>query len=578
MNRFERWVEATHSTGFELRRHFLARFFDSDLVTTPGQWRVVAGSAAGIVASVILLVTQSYYGKYLRLLEMDSPNPFRLAMLADHLFFVTIAMLLTGLFTALLWPSLFPGLRDYMALAGLPVKARQIFIAKFTALLLLSSAFIAAVNLLPSLMLPAVSNGRYQEHALISALTLFIAATLAAFFVFFVLVALEGVLLNVTPPQWFPAVSLGAQGILLVALLCALPFALTIPGLYWAMDLRPSAALWAPPAWFLAIDQRMLGNREPFAAALAARAWIALAGSASAAVTAYLWSYRRHRVRLLETPLPENRDSRMLTLLSRIADKLMADPPERAVFAFMAKALARSPRHRLVLTIYAGVAVAIVASAFLSLMFQAGFRGFAVRTDALRHTAVSAPLALSLFLVSGYRYLYRLPVELRANWIFQVNEGENRRAFLSATDRFVAWFGLYPLFLLTLPLEVTLLGWRDGVAAAALASVTALILRELMLYQFQKIPFTCAYLPGKRNLLETLLLYGAGVAIYISTLSAFFAWCILEPSHTLTVFGLLLAGWAWFRAARIDDSVLGAIEYEEEHEPAVHTLAIDADW
>ena len=31
------WLRETHTTSFELLRHFLLRFFDSDLVTTPGQ-------------------------------------------------------------------------------------------------------------------------------------------------------------------------------------------------------------------------------------------------------------------------------------------------------------------------------------------------------------------------------------------------------------------------------------------------------------------------------------------------------------------------------------------------------------
>ncbi len=527
-DRFEEWSASTHAVSFELRRHFLQRFFDSDLVTTPGQWRVVAGSAAGIVASLILLVTQSYYSKYLHLLEMDSGEAFRLAMLADHLFFITISMQLTGLFTAVLWPSLFPGLGDYLALAGLPVKAREIFIAKFAALSAVTGIFVVAVNLLPSLMLPAVAKGRYQQQGLLSALTLFIAATLAALFVFFVLIALQGLLLNVTPPQWFPAVSLLAQGILLILLLCTLPFTLSIPGLYWAMDSRPDAALLLPPVWFLGVDQRLLSNSDPIAMPLVLRAAGALFVSAGCACGAYLWSYRRHRIRLLESRLPMGDGSSIVWItISRVADFLMPNAQERAVFSFVAKTLAWSPHHRLVLTIYSGVAIAIIASAFVSLAFGATFRGFGVRSVALQHAAASVPLALSLFLLAGYRYLFRLPVELRANWVFQVNDGGNRRAFLRAVDRFATLFGLGPVAAVTVPLEVSLLGWMDGVSTAVLAIATAAILQEALLFQFQKIPFTCSYLPGKRNLVETLLLYGAGVGIYISVLRSLLVWCLV---------------------------------------------------
>jgi hypothetical protein len=563
----------------ELRRHFLHRFFDSDLVTTPGQWRVVAAGAAGIVASLILLVTQSYYGKYLRLLEMDSPDPFRMAMLADHLFFVTIAMAMTALFTLLLWPSLFPSLRDYLGLAGLPVKPSQIFVAKFTALFALAGGFIVAVNLLPSLMLPAVSKGCYQEQAFLSAVTLFVAAALASLFVFFVFVALQGVLLNLVPPHSFPAVSLLVQGGLLIAVMIAILLILSIPGFYWAMDFRPDWALQVPPVWFLGIDQYLLGNREPFTRILVLRAIAAVAIAAVTAGTAYLWSYRRHRVRVLETLLaPVDGSGYAVRAASRAADRLIPDLAERAVFSFMVRTLLRSPHHRLALTLYAGIAIAVVASAFVSLALGPSFRNFAVRSSALEHAAASIPLVFSLFLLAGFRYLFRLPVELRANWVFQVNEGGNRRSFLAAADRFILWFAIFPVAALTFPVEAALLGWRDGAIVTALSTMTALILRELLLYQFQKIPFTCAYLPGKRSLVETLLLYGAGVATYISIFTAVLVWCLQEPAYSLTFFGLLFALWAHLRRHRIEDALIGAIEYEELPEPAVRTLAIDPDW
>ena len=58
--------------------------------------------------------------------------------------------------------------------------------------------------------------------------------------------------------------------------------------------------------------------------------------------------------------------------------------------------------------------------------------------------AVSAPLALSLFVLAGYRYLFRLPVELRANWVFRVNESGNRELLLRGMERFVLCLGCCP--------------------------------------------------------------------------------------------------------------------------------------
>src|SRR5712671_5136269 len=120
MKRFREWIAETHSTGFELRRHFFLRFFDSELVSTPGQWQVVAGGALGILLSLSLVFTQAYYHKYVELNKLPTPEPQHLATIADVLFLIVLAMFLIGLFTTLQWPALFPGLRDYLALGALP--------------------------------------------------------------------------------------------------------------------------------------------------------------------------------------------------------------------------------------------------------------------------------------------------------------------------------------------------------------------------------------------------------------------------------------------------------------------------
>src|SRR6266481_2661593 len=153
------WMQETHSAGFELRRHFFLRFFDSDLVSTPGQWQVVAGGVLAVLLSLSLILTQAYYHKYLELNNLRTPEPLRLATLADVLFLVTLAMFLIALFTTLQWPSLFPGLRDYLALGALPIKLRDVFVAKFSALVAFSSMFIVAVTFLPSAILPTVMAG-----------------------------------------------------------------------------------------------------------------------------------------------------------------------------------------------------------------------------------------------------------------------------------------------------------------------------------------------------------------------------------------------------------------------------------
>src|SRR5689334_23982374 len=160
LRNFRNWLEETHSTGFELRRHFFLRFFDSDLVSTPGQWRVVAIGALAILLSSSIIFAQAYYHKYRVLAELDSPEPFRRASIADALFLVTLSMFVIGLFTTLQWPSLFPGLRDYLALAALPCPSRDVLMPKFTLLPASAGAVVVATTPPPAPFLSAVISGQ----------------------------------------------------------------------------------------------------------------------------------------------------------------------------------------------------------------------------------------------------------------------------------------------------------------------------------------------------------------------------------------------------------------------------------
>src|SRR5262245_28204214 len=126
-DRFRGWQQETHAAGVELARHFFREFFESELISTPGQMRVVAASVLGMLISAGFVFVQSYYHKYLALNALEDGEQYRLAFLADVLFLVTLAMVVMGIFTSIQWSSLFPSLRDYLALAGLPVRVGEIF-------------------------------------------------------------------------------------------------------------------------------------------------------------------------------------------------------------------------------------------------------------------------------------------------------------------------------------------------------------------------------------------------------------------------------------------------------------------
>ena len=574
--RLNEWLEETHSARFELCRHFFLRFFDSELVSTPGQFRVVAIGTIAILLSSSLIFVQAYWHKYMALDGLPTPEPHHLATLADALFLITFGMFVIGLFTTLQWPSLFPGLRDYLALASLPVRLREIFIAKFTALVTFAGVVIIATTFPPSALMPTVSAGRYSTHSILQVPALFVSCSLAALFVFFSLVAVQGILLNLLPTRQIARVSLATQGVLLTILLCGLPMVFAIQGLQDSMKLRPDWASWAPPIWFLGLHQTILGNSEPFVLRLARLSLAAVAGATVFAILMYLWSYRRHRVRLLESAAVAPKTATR-SWSAGLTERLIPNPRKLAVFAFITKTLARSPHHRLVLTGFSAVALAVIFESFISLALSPDFRGFLARSPAVREAAISAPLALSLFVLAGFRYLFRLPVEIRANWVFRVNEPGNRLEFLTAAEEFLFFFAVAPVALVTLPLEMFLLGPGAGFAASILCLLPSLILMESLLIRFEKVPFTSSYLPGRRPLVETLLIYGIAVGIYVWILSLIVNWALEGPRSALGLFVILLAIWLKVRKSRLEDLEIGKLEFEELPEPAVQTLSIFRD-
>src|SRR5580704_16112676 len=147
------WLDETHGASVELVRHFLANIFDSDMFSVPGEWQKVAAGILAALLSLGILALPTFIQSFDKMREAGlSSLGIYSEMRAYELTFIGIAIGLTALLTALVWQSLFPSLRDCLALAALPLSARQIFVAKSGALLLAFAAFVLALNLPWALM------------------------------------------------------------------------------------------------------------------------------------------------------------------------------------------------------------------------------------------------------------------------------------------------------------------------------------------------------------------------------------------------------------------------------------------
>lgn len=552
------WLRETHGAFFELLRHFLRRFFDSELITAPGH----ASTALIAVVSMCLPWFQVLLGplkqKYAYLSGLPLPGPYREAIRADELWLLTLMMSLIGLLTAFRWQALFPDLRDYRALGALPLRAWEIFAAKLATLLIVAAAALALLNAIPSGAFPALSSGRWAFHG--PRVLAYAAASLAASaFFFFGLVALQGVLLNLLRPRAFGRVTGYVQGLLVALMLALAVLSFSIQPQFANAVLRPEWSRWLPPVWFLGLCQSWSGDPDAAMHALGDRAVRGLFAAVIIALLTYVVSYQRHRALLMESGGAPAKDRRPSLLLGW----LVPQARQQGVIVFMLQTLARSSHHRMIFMGYGGLASAAVLSGLLGM-------GKFVAHDRL---ATGGFLYLHviglLFLLIGARHLFSLPTELKANWLFQITEAEGRAAWLKAVDRFI-FFWAAMLFLAPLPLEVGWLGWR-GVAETVLLSTAGLLTFHWVFASWNKLPFTCSHLPGNTPG-WILALQFFGLITLVPVLQAVLLATLYNRIAYTAVLAALIFAWTRARVARRESRSDLRLKYEELPEPAIHGL------
>src|SRR5579872_3806509 len=165
MTRIREWLEETHCDTFELVRHFLARFFDTETGASPEEWQKLAIGVGATLVSLGLIGFQTYWVRYnwLQNPVVSTAKLYRDAVRGDLILALAIVMAITTALTLIQWRSLFPSLRDYLALDGFPVSARQIFFAKFAALFLLFAGFALALCGPLGVLFGACISGHFRK-------------------------------------------------------------------------------------------------------------------------------------------------------------------------------------------------------------------------------------------------------------------------------------------------------------------------------------------------------------------------------------------------------------------------------
>ena len=120
--------------------------------------------------------------------------------------------------------------------------------------------------------------------------------------------------------------------------------------------------------------------------------------------------------------------------------------------------------------------------------------------------------------------------------------------------------------------------WRIAAGHMVILGLVGIIIAELWLAGFRKLPFTCSYQPGKSRFHMALLIVGLYLFLLIRG-AALERAALAHPAGyavtvgTLTVVAIVLRYWTRAQAASED----AALQFDDPPEPAILSLALYRD-
>ena len=568
----------TASPFATLTRHFIGVILSPPLLTELGAdyLRRTLSSIAAMLLLAGVFLPSSFFYKYVVLTGEIRPTNFERSLQADTLLMIAVPMLIAGLIAVVLSPMMFPDETDYQVLTPLPVTRGEIFAARLCAMAIVAAVAVLAINAITSIWFPFVSGGRRAHYPLSLRISAHgAAATLATAWTVSAVMALQGVCLTLSPQRWRRRLMLLVQGAVLLALLFSLPFVWRLPTAdvsTASVDMSP--LVWLPPVWFYNVEQWLLTG----AAADQSRAAIALAAciaTTATVVASYTWLYRSAERLANVSGTARSRTSAGLDLLGKAQLRGLMAPATAAVVAFSILGIVRSRLQQIVLLLVVGVGVAI-AIGQVTTVVEDGTMG-AASPRAVVNAVLAAPLLVALCITMALRTVFLLPIDRNAAWIVRLVETPaHRGAALDGVAMVLQYAALIPALGIAVALQVWALGGRWPLAVA-LTALAGLVLVEVVLVEWCRIPFTCSYLPGKRVMAYTLGVLFVAYAVFVYLGTNTIGWAIVHPLRTLAIAGLLVTTYAALRRARLRTWGLQPFEFEDEDPTTPRALGLLPD-
>jgi hypothetical protein len=250
-------------------------------------------------------------------------------------------------------------------------------------------------------------------------------------------------------------------------------------------------------------------------------------------------------------------------------------PTAAGAIDFAVAGLARSRLHQVVFVLIASSGAAVLLGPIASAW--AGDRSSAWQARAAVHAALAAPLLAALTVALALRAAFLLPIDRAAAWIFRLTEEPHAR--MAALDG-VTWCFRTPVLVATVVaaalVQPGMLGSR-WLLAMSLTVLLSLGLVEAVLMGWNRIPFTCSYLPGKRVLAYYLGVLLGAYFVFVHIGGHVLRWSVASVLRAMVMAGLLAALVAVMRRARLQTWGVASLDFEDSDPMAVRTLGLLPD-
>ncbi|HLV88865.1 MAG TPA: hypothetical protein VKV39_17900 [Candidatus Sulfotelmatobacter sp.] len=473
----------------------------------------------------------------------------------DEYFFIVLSMVVTGAVAVWRWDAIFPDRRDFINLVPLPISTRTIFFANFVAVIFLTVLIAVDVNAASCVLFPAVVGATQTKFAFFFKFAIVHAAgvLLASVFAFLAVFSFLGILMAILPPRGFRRISAFVRGVVVVYLVTLLCTSFAVPdALIRVKQSAPAWTLLMPSCWFLSLCQMLRGRGGPAIHELGRLAIPGTAALAVAGLGAYAIAYRRHFMRIPEMGESTIDDSRRRSgiLPAAVRSWFLHTPFQRGCYGFVWKTLARNESHRLVMTAVGGLALVLASQALMQ-----GFEGAkSAQQAALSPDALAIPYILTFLLIIGLRVVFEVPVELRSNWIFQLTLDREAQECVGLGRKVILGLALPLVVVVAFPVYVYLEDIRIAALHTLVVGLWTVLLTNILLIRFRKVPFTCTLPVFKQHSIVILLGFCFGYLIYAVSIPEFEASALLAPWRLVSM--VPAAAVAWYIPRHLDRNTI----------------------